>query len=292
MSNAASPNYAARTFVLGVTHAQHIPERRALMARLVKTLTHNEQPGLLDTHVETTRGPWWVWSDLMWEKTYARALELGATDVVFLQDDDRIAPPFFSILGAMCDARPRDIIALDCAHPHARTVFMQGACGYTTCDGLIGLGYRWPVGEDVGQFGHFLEWRRTALLPGALKKITEDSLQGLYAIAHGLRFFHPTPTIIDHDLDVASACRNDEHVYRRPQVTWDDIPRAPEPIDVFDRAYWARDVEHFGRFYMKLHAELPLILKDTKLAEERMLAADADVCPRNRWRYFLNLQAV
>jgi len=80
----------------------------------------------------------------------------------------------------------------------------------------------------------------------AALKISEDTLIGLCAMARGRRIFHPTPTIIDHDLSIKSTYGNDVHRHRRPYATWHDFDRSTLDCD-------ASKAVHLGRFYLSNH---------------------------------------
>src|SRR5260221_7385540 len=140
----------------------------------------------------------------------------------------------------MVRGRPDDIIALSCAHPAARTIFMQGKPGYTTTDGLIGIGYIFPQAV----LREFLEWRTNELKKHALERLVDDALINVFAMATGRAIFHPVPTVIDHDLELASTNtvekdgrRTDDGSYRIPLVTWRVDDRLPhdQMNDLFKR---------------------------------------------------------
>jgi hypothetical protein len=69
--------------------------------------------------------------------------------------------------------------------------------------------------------------------------------------------WHPTPTIIDHDVDLKSTYGNDRHLYRRPQVTWEDMgvdrPLGLSPEFMEQRNMWdLHNAPHLGLFYRGL----------------------------------------
>lgn len=260
------------------------------MSRLEKQLCGDdlsEHPvELVAFHREETRAKNWVWSEIMWTRAASR------TDVdacVFLQDDLEVAPDFWKWLLALVEGRPNDVIGLENAHPGARVAFLQGHPGYTTCDGLIGVGYVIPRAVLVD----FIEWRRNELVPQGVERISEDSLIGLYCLARDRKIFHPTPTFIDHDLDISSTYGNDGHMYRAPQVTWRELDRLNKvgreaaELNMSSSRWWSQSVPHLGRFYEGLHAMLPLLLRDKEAASARYLESEADVPPKEYSAYFL-----
>jgi hypothetical protein len=280
------------TFSITYTHDISKRERRSSLLRLLEQLEANDGANVKSSRVESTPGPWWVWSELQWSK----AAELDVDASIFLQDDVDASPDFWTIVDAMVRGRPDDIIALSCAHPAARTIFTQGKPGYTTTDGLIGIGYIFPQAV----LREFLEWRRTELAKHALERLVDDALVNVFAMATGRTVFHPVPTVIDHDLELASTNtiekdgrRTDDGAYRRPQVTWRDWDRLPEAIrgdrfdeHIYDPSWWAQEVPHLGRFYEGMNKYLPLFLKDTEGAAQIAAELEVDKCPKKYLRFF------
>jgi hypothetical protein len=133
----------------------------------------------------------------------------------------------------MLEAVPYEIIGLEAAHPLGPEMQRTGRRWYRTRAWLIGVGYVFPI------------WRLKAFLhwcdqnPERVAGTNEDSLISEWASEHEIDVWHPVPTIIDHDLGVPSTYANDVHhefsMYRRPTVTWRDVPRieALEDVD-----YW------------------------------------------------------
>lgn len=107
-------------------------------------------------------------------------------------------------------------------------------------------------------------------MPGAALKISEDTLIGLCAMARGRRIFHPTPTIIDHDLSIKSTYGNDIHRHRRPYATWHDFDRSTLDCD-------ASKAVHLGRFYPSNHWLCRQYVYDW--TPEKHWAAELDSCP-------------
>lgn len=213
------------TFALGIPHTPWKPERVKSFERLRDQLvTFGEA-----TKVFTDREPNYYWSERMW----GWATKANATHFLTLQDDAIVCPDFWRRLRSMVYAVPDQIIGLEAIHPHGKNV--QG-CWYRTKDCLVGVGYVMPMNV----LRDFLEWR-SKLRKGGIETITEDTLIGVYALSTGRDIWHPKPTIIDHDTELPSTYKNDEHKYRRPSVTWKDEPL---PVD-----WTPRDVPQIGRFY-------------------------------------------
>ena len=241
---------------LAISHTPWIPQRRESLRRLL------DQLGSCEVTLFQDRSPNWAWSYQMW----SWALQTGDRHCLFLQDDVQIAPDFWPQLREMISEAPDEIIGLESCHPAARTIAREGLGWYTTIDGLVGPGYVVP-GRILADF---LSWRARELMPGAALKISEDTLIGLYAMARGRRIFHPTPTIIDHDLSIKSTYGNDIHRHRRPYATWHDFDRSTLDCD-------ASKAVHLGRFYSSNHWLCRQYVYDW--TPEKHWAAELDSCP-------------
>ena len=241
---------------LAISHTPWVKDRVTSLHRLL------EQLGACDVTLFQDRMPVWAWSFLMWQW----AVETGEPQCLFLQDDVEIAPDFWVQLREMISQVPGAIIGLESAHPAAPKIAREGLGWYTTSDGLIGTGYVFP--RDV--LTDFLAWRLRELMPGAAQRITEDTLVGLYAMARGIRIYHPTPTIIDHDTSLASTYGNESHNHRRPYATWRDFDRTTLDCD-------ASKAVHLGRFYPTNHWLVREYVWDW--TPEKHLAAELDRCP-------------
>lgn len=206
------------TFSLGVPHTPWRPERVASYDRLMHVvagfdaLVADESP-LKHVRTFAEREPNHVWSKKLW----SWAAETNATHLVQLQDDARVPPFFWAALSAMVEAVPDQVIGLEVVHPAARALAAEGRRWFTTSDCLVGVGYVMPRELVV----EFLAWRASALVDGAVERINEDTLIGLWCLATGRRIWHPLPTIVDHDTTLASTYGNDAHGARRPLVRWD-----------------------------------------------------------------------
>jgi hypothetical protein len=217
------------TISLAIPHTPWIPARVRSFSRLmgqIGTLTSHD----VEYQIFREREPNWSWSGKMWQW----GAESGATHFLSLQDDAIVAPNFWPVLRAMLAAVPDEIIGLESVHPASEQI--KGSW-YKTSDGLIGVGYVMPRYVLV----KFLEWRSCCLCKGAIESITEDTLIDVFAVATGRKIWHPVPTIIDHDTEIASSYGNDHHSHRRPLVTWKE--RAT------DGDWTPGDVPHAGHFY-------------------------------------------
>jgi len=291
-----------------VVHAAHIPARVPLMKRLRQALGVAEfverdeymralspipgAPEVVAYHEETTRGPWWIWHELTL-RFFVEAKAVGATHCLTLQDDVIPSSTFWEQLRALLEGRPKDVICLDCAHTAARPIFFAGGSGYTTPDGLIGIGHVEPIAivED------FARWRLKEVVDGTLSRMSEDVLFGAYCMHREIPIFAPVPCILDHDLDITSTNDGfDDHWYRKPQVTMREIERLDEKkaaelrANTLDPAWWAREVPHVGRFYDNAN-HLSLILKDEARAAELVEKYAEDKTPKEYARFWSRVAA-
>ncbi len=234
------------TFALAIPHTPWIPERVASLRRLkgqlgidASCISYASATNFSHHHGEPTHGyrefrdrePNRAWSEKLW----AWGLDTGAEYMVQLQDDVIVAPEFWTHLHAMVATWPDRIIGLESVHDMAPRVLEDGSHWYTTADMLIGVGYVIPRGT----LALFLDWRRH-LVDGW--ECHEDTLLGVYCLATGTRIWHPVPTVIDHDVGLASTYGNDAHTHRRPTRT---LARGGS-CDGWPRA---QHTPHLGRFY-------------------------------------------
>ena len=278
------------SIALGISHTPWIPERVESMARLREGLVikagivaseHGTGSGpLLSFRLFDEKCPVYVWSDDMWR--WGESTE--ATHCLYLQDDVIPSPNFWPSLLAVLTALPDQVIALEAVHPAGQALAMAGVRGYTTADGLIGVGYVKPrlVERD------FLNWKTWNLRDGAVEAITEDALINCYALDTGRRIYHPCPTLIRHDVELASTYGNDDHSYRHPSVIWDDGEAVGETgwtlSDLARADFWGEGaVPHLGRFYGGTYWLCKRWVKSW--TPEKHRKAELDVCPSmlGRW---------
>ncbi len=274
---------------LAISHTPWNPERVDALSRLYTmlgckpviggddVLAYTAPPGFATFHLETSRAANHEWSATMWTWAAAQDVEW----CVFLQDDAIVGAPYadedsWSVAVEDCiHAAPADcsVIGLQAPHPAGIEIARAGYGGYTTCDGLIGVGYA-VRRRDLRAF---LEWRADSLADGALEAITEDTLIGLWCAVTGRRIFHPLPTVVDHDTTLASTFGNDAHVNRRSLVRWDSEIETPDG---------AREgVPHLGRFYAVTPELAKRWVKEFSLEAHRALIADNGQREQRRLHY-------
>lgn len=296
-----------------IVHAAHIEERAPLMKRLRRDLgvaefvDHDEYarplapiPGersVIAYHEETTRGPWWVWHALVL-RAHWEASKRGATHALTLQDDAIVCSTFWPVLLAMLGGRPNDVICLDPAHPGARRIFLDGdAPGYTTPDGMIGIGYALPMKT----LDDYARWRLVETCeperPELYRMWGEDLELAAFCMARGLPIFHPVPCPLDHDLTITSTNDGyDDHWYRKPQVTMAELERLDEEraakvrASTIDPAWWAQPAPSVGRFYDNVN-HLSLIMKDRELAAELVRKYTEQTTPKRFARFWSRVAA-
>jgi hypothetical protein len=216
---------------LAIPHTPWVPERVASMHRLRNQLLY--RPRFYREF--TDREPNWQWADKMW--TWAEST--GADHFLQLQDDVLVGPQFWPHLREMIDAVPDQLIGLESVHEWSEVAYRLGHHWYKSSDCLIGVGYVIPRPLMIA----FNKWRATTLRPGGAQGgLNEDTMIAVFCMTNGLRIWHPVPTIIDHDIEMASTYGNDAHSHRRPLVTtvrgaevkgWEDVT----------------NVRDMGRFY-------------------------------------------
>jgi hypothetical protein len=240
------------TFALAISHTPWIPERVKSMTRLCTQLLAHAAEGLGAVHEMMGIEAFQTFEDrcpnYTWHAQMCRwVASTEASHGLFLQDDVEVAPNFWPALKALVTARPDAIIALEAVHPGGQCLARAGVRGYTTSDGLIGVGYvipRYLVSK-------FQNWKPDKLRRGAIEDCTEDCMLNLFALDEGIKIFHPCPTLITHDTTLASTYGNDSHSHRAPTVTWRDADVLGfEAADLEKPEFWGSDeVPHLGRFY-------------------------------------------
>ena len=249
------------SIALSITHAPWIPARIAPMSRIVAALAW-EGPEAADAgfkyvHTESTPGPNWKWGEAQW----SWALSTGAGGAIFLQDDTLVpgvprehveTPPprgtFWRYFRAMMLAIGDDtLIGFHTRHPEAQTLALLGRHWISTTE-LVGTGYYFPRALLL----EFMAWREKMGLE-RVRKIDEDTSIGAWARETKRRIWHPIPTIIDHDTDLASTAGNDRMDERRPAVFWDDEGWSDEQLA--SPGFWRagiKDAPHYITHYAPL----------------------------------------
>ncbi len=225
-------------FSLAIAHTPWVPARVASMARLQAEVEASDPVSVYmpagHYHVEDERAPNHVWSEHMWKWAAATTADW----CVFLNDDACLAPGFFERLEDIIQTsgKSQTVIGLQVAHPIAVPLAAEGISGFTTSDGMIGVGYAIERRALMG----FLEWRAHALKSGAVEFLPEDTLIGLWCAVGNRKVFHPIPTIVDHDTSIESTYGNDSHANRRSLVRWDtELPAGVA----------SPRIPHVGRYY-------------------------------------------
>lgn len=207
------------SFALAIPHTPWIPERVDSLDRLLGTLS-GAWPSDPHRRIFKDREPNWSWSAKLWRW----GLETGATHLLQLQDDVIPAPNFWAALTAMIEACPDQIVSLHGGHPANRLIAHRGGNWTQSKAWMVGVGYVIPRAI----LDELVKYRAT--LPDN-PGINEDDLIGRFCVLTQRPVYHPIPTIIDHDTDVASTYKNDAHLYRKPTVTWRDyMPKEIESV--------------------------------------------------------------
>lgn len=196
-------------FSIAIPHTPWIPEREASLAALLKSLDMHEGYGGVELFEE--REPNWSWSLKMWQWAAGQP----ETHFLQLQDDVIPAPNFWPALTAMVTAVPDQILGLQGAHPSFRLLARDGRRWARSHAWMVGVGYVIPQAK----LRELVAWREQ-LPEEEYTSTNEDDLIGRFCVEYGYDVWHPIPTIIDHDTSVKSTYRNDDHLWRRPTVTW------------------------------------------------------------------------
>jgi hypothetical protein len=201
-----------------------------------------------------------------------------------VQDDVRFHRDGWKMIDAMLDARPTEIIGLHAAHPALRQLFVEGGISWaTTRDGLVGTMWLMPIEAMRAAVRFGIE----DIARGQIERLHEDDFLGVFAMATGRKIYHPVVSPMDHDVSVASAYGNDNHLYRRPAVTaWEAAERDPFKRDWTNPETWRSEVAHLGRFYSNLSNHLPVVLRDVDAGARLAAAAARDACPQRYARFF------
>lgn len=206
---------------LCIPHLPGIPKRDESYERLLADLVFDAPP---DVCTLTDKEPNHVWA----AKMRAWWLSTGADFCLTLQDDTLVSPSFWAELRAMLTHLPRGAaLGLSSVHPMQTEIARQCLRWYATRAWLVG----WAWGMWREDLVVYDAWCRGN--PERVARTNEDSLVNEWLIESGRSAWHPVPTIADHDTSIASTYANDQHVHRRPLVTWRDVT-----ADLTREEYW------------------------------------------------------
>jgi hypothetical protein len=219
-------------FALAIPHTPWRPERVASLAQLHDAL--GNRPAHYQLFAD--RAPNHVWSRALWNWG-AEMANRGATHLVQLQDDVRPMPHFWTVLRAMVEANPDEVIALHANHPVARSLAHMGRRWFRTQAWVVGPQYVFPL-RGPNSIREFLTWvdQNWNTLDKHPRE-HEDVLISTWLARTGRHAWHPIPAIADVDMSLPSTYEGaDGHVtdHRRPCVTWEGY-RVEQLVTA---AYW------------------------------------------------------
>lgn len=212
---------------LGIPHTPWIPARVSNMERLRSTLGIDAAHPPCSYREFTDREPNSSWSERMWSWLADTRSDWCLT----LQDDVELAPCFWPALHAMLatlDDAGATICGLSSVHPIQVEMARQGHRWFRTRAWIVG----WAYAIRRSTLVDFLDWRDEH--PQQAHTVTEDSLLNQFCSDAGVDVWHPIPTIVDHDTTLDSTYANDQHVHRRPWITWRDFGEG----SLTDRTFW------------------------------------------------------
>jgi hypothetical protein len=180
----------------------------------------------------------WGWAPRSWQ--YAEFGPGGADFHVFLNDDVMPAPSFWGSLQAILKHLPRDVVlGLGTVDPVQRTAHERGE-RYAQA-GIVGWGYgMWhgvlrKLNEDHSRLApdHRSPHSHDEC-PADCHWWHEDAWITAFCAEHEYPIWHPVPSILDHDTEMASVYGNDHHAHRRAPVTWAEFT----DYDLTDADFW------------------------------------------------------
>jgi hypothetical protein len=218
---------------VSIAHAGHIAERKPLLERLLKDLGSN----FAHVHVEGDKAPPHVWSERQWLAT----IRSGVTHGLFLNDDLFLCDHFAETLARVVEARPNDVISLYCSDERARHIVGRW---YTSREGLIGNAYVVPIQVLC----EFLAFRKRDLVESCVETLTEDQQLNLFCMATGRKVWHTRPSLVEHDVSIASCYGNEGNAARTAAIgPWKNMHH----LD-----WTASAAPHLGRFFRGNHQYL------------------------------------
>lgn len=172
--------------------------------------------GLEYVHIFKDKEPNHAWAYRVWSWFAESDADWG----VQLQDDTLTpeAQHFWPILRAQLAAAPGDVVGLATVHPDAPRMMRDGHRWFRTRAWSIGWGvaYRTRWIREI-----LLPWR-SAVLEHAITS-NEDSFVNDCVTAHAGSVYHPIPSLVDHDVSLASTYASVDDGHRRSTTRWTDL---------------------------------------------------------------------
>lgn len=223
---------AEPTIAISIVCADHIPERKAALHRLLVALS--EVPHHIETGKKTCR----EWSEGQWDGAVSASVSHGSSHGLFLNDDLILCPNFIHHVRAAMAAKPDEVVSFHPNHPGARVAYERRLAWITSNDGLVGTAYCVPM--DL--LAEFLQWRKEKMLPEALDAYSEDGQINLWCMDTGRRIWHTVPGLFVHDPRVASLYNHDDNPLKQSTVGFHEVE--------LDSVKWDTDALHVGNVYV------------------------------------------
>lgn len=230
-------------FAVGIPHAAFDPERVKSMSRVRTAMAAGGACRSLHVEPSLAPTPRHVWSERLWRW----GSEQTASHFLQIQDDVLVAPEFWTHLEAMVAAVPDAPICLYTIHEAAPHLAKRDCPWMTTTDWMVGPAYVLPT----WMLQEFCDFRADELRDGAVEAITEDTLLGMWCAWTGMRIWHPTVSIVEHDQSLASLYGNADAPHNRASCSWQDTPVPTDwtPRNPLPFPQEGTKVPHFGRRY-------------------------------------------
>lgn len=201
-------------FSIFILHNDRSPERAMALRNLKRKLVID---GASEDSICIVGGPGPenAFNERRWRAALASAGRCGETHAVFLDDDVNVCDQFVWHTRRIIAAKPDSVIALHTALPEAISAHARGERWLTTDDGILGPANIWPIPK----LREFMAWRASsALVNGTIEasaKFGSDVLMGLFCSEMGYRVgyrvHHPLPTLVRHDLSLATSFPGNEN---------------------------------------------------------------------------------
>lgn len=249
-------------YSLTIFHADHIPERKASLHRLLVGLAGKDEA---DRYAQGQLSDAWERGDYRikvrviagrktceerWKEAWAFHANSGADYGITLDDDVIPCHDFWATLDKAIEACPNHLVCLSnaiCAD-YAKVADQHGLHWVTSNDALIGYAYVAPkalyeellgwtdrIDRDVGLHEH------------------EDTLLNVFAMWRKLLVWHTVPALFDHDTSVASTWHNPHAAEQLKAI----VP----PRDGMADLEWKTDAVHAGRRFRGNHWHLLMSVK-------------------------------